>query len=360
MVRFDYDASFTGEESCEFQLHGAPVVVRRLEAALRQRGIRLAEPGEFTMRALLAGRMDLAGVEGLSDLLAAETEMQRALAVERSGGALGRLAEEWREDLITGGAMITASIDFADEEIPDDVTDGVGQIIDRVRQSIEAQLAGYPANECLRMGFEVAIIGVPNAGKSSLMNAIARREVAIVTDQEGTTRDIVEFRADIRGLPVTFLDTAGIRETEDRVEEIGIDRALARADAADLRIFLGEMPEGAANLRRGGDLAIETRGDLTGRAGAISSLTGAGIDGLLDRIFELLRERVSGAGLASNERQAGAMADAVAALSISSELEPEFLSEAIREAVYHLQRLVGRIDVDDYLGQVFSKFCVGK
>ena len=360
VVRFDAGASFTGEDSCEFHLHGAPVVVKRLEAALLSRGLRRAEPGEFTLRSFISGQMDLAEVEGLSDLLAAETESQRKLAVEVSTGALGRLAEVWREGLVHAGAMITASIDFADEEIPDDVAADIWQVVADVRTSIAAELAGFPARERLRQGFEVAFLGAPNAGKSSLMNAVARKDVAIVTEHAGTTRDVVEFRADLRGLPVIFLDTAGIRETEDFVEGIGIDRARDRARDADLRIFLGPVPDAVRDLICDGDLFIETKGDLTGAVGAISSLTGEGIDLLLERIFETLRGRVATSGVASHARQAEAMQAAVNALDLPKDVPPELLAEAMREALHHLQRLVGKIDVDDYLDRVFSTFCVGK
>ncbi len=360
LVRFEAGASFTGEDSCEFHLHGAPVVVKRLEAALLARGLRRAEPGEFTLRSFISGQMDLAEVEGLSDLLAAETESQRKLAVEASTGALGRLAEEWREGLVHAGAMITASIDFADEEIPDEVAADVWQVVAGVRASIAAELAGFPARERLRQGFEVALLGAPNAGKSSLMNAIARKDVAIVTEQAGTTRDVVEFRADLRGLPVIFLDTAGIRETEDLVEGIGIGRARDRAADADLRIFLGSVPDEARDLICEGDLFVETKGDLTGISGAISSQTGEGVDLLLDQIFEILRERVATSGVASHARQAEAMQAAVDALDMPDNAPPELLGGAMREALHHLQRLVGKVDVDDYLDRVFSTFCGGK
>ena len=360
VLRFDGGASFTGQESCEIHLHGAPVVVKRLEAALRDRGLRQAEAGEFTLRAFLSGRLGLVEVEGLSDLLSAETEAQRKLAVSTSTGALGRLADEWRDSLVEAGAMITASIDFADEEIPDDVLADLDGLIERVRASISDQLAAFPANERLRNGFEVALVGAPNAGKSSLMNAMARRDIAIVTDQAGTTRDVVEFRADLHGLPVTFLDTAGVRQTDDSVEVIGIERTRARAQDADLRIFLGEIPGEVAHLAADDDLHIETMGDITGIPGAISSKTGAGIGELLDRVFGILRDRVSGVGLASHVRQADAMSDAVAALSLAEGLPAELKMEALREAAHHLERLVGKVDVEDYLGRVFSKFCVGK
>ncbi|WP_342705148.1 tRNA uridine-5-carboxymethylaminomethyl(34) synthesis GTPase MnmE [Paracoccus isoporae] len=360
VVRFDAGSSFTGEDTVEFHLHGAPVVVRRLAAALRVRGIRQAEAGEFTMRAFVHGRMDLAEVEGLADLLAAETEAQRKLASEAASGALGRLAAEWREALTEAGAMITASIDFADEEIPDDVASGVHDVMHEVRRGIDAQIAGFPASERIRAGFEVALVGAPNAGKSSLINAIAAREVAIVTDIPGTTRDVVEFRADLRGLAVTFLDTAGLRETGDLVEIQGIRLARSRAEAADLRVFLGDVPAEIGGLARPEDLFVETKGDLTGIVGAISSVTGAGIDGLLERIYEILRSRVAGASLASHERQVEALREAASALDVAADDAPEILSERLREATFHLRRLVGKIDVEDYLDRVFSNFCVGK
>ena len=192
------------------------------------------------------------------------------------------------------------------------------------------------------------------------MNAIARKDVAIVTEQAGTTRDVVEFRADLRGLPVIFLDTAGIRETEDLVEGIGIGRARDRAADADLRIFLGSVPDEACDLISEGDLFVETKGDLTGISGAISSQTGEGVDLLLDQIFEILRERVATSGVASHARQAEAMQAAVDALDMPDNAPPELLAEAMREALHHLQRLVGKVDVDDYLDRVFSTFCVGK
>ncbi|MFD1795118.1 tRNA uridine-5-carboxymethylaminomethyl(34) synthesis GTPase MnmE [Paracoccus aurantiacus] len=360
VLRFDAGSSFTGEASCEFQLHGAPVVVRRLEEALLRNGLRRAEAGEFTLRSFVAGQMDLAEVEGLSDLLAAETEAQRKLAVEAATGSLGRVASIWREKLLEAGSLLTASIDFADEEIPDDVADHVWQLIADVRSSIREELTGYPARARLREGFEVALVGAPNAGKSSLMNAIARKDIAIVTEQPGTTRDVVEFRADLRGLPVTFLDTAGIRETDDLVEGIGIERTRSRAEGADLRIFIGDAPENVADLARPDDLFVKSKGDITGDADAISSVTGKGVDDLLNDVFSVLRDRVTQSGVSSHARQADAMENAALSLEVAADTPAELLSEALREAHHHLERLVGRVDVEDYLGRVFSSFCIGK
>ncbi|AUM75075.1 tRNA uridine-5-carboxymethylaminomethyl(34) synthesis GTPase MnmE [Paracoccus jeotgali] len=360
VIRFDAEASFTGEESTEFHLHGAPVVVRRLERALSEAGCRRAEAGEFTLRAFSRGKMDLAEVEGLSDLLSAETEAQRKLAASTSSGKLGEEVEMWRQALLRAGAMLTAAIDFADEEIPDDVADGVWRELQSVRTRLLAELEGFPVRERLREGFEVALVGAPNAGKSSLMNAIARKDVAIVTPVAGTTRDVVEFRADIFGLPVTFLDTAGLRETEDLVEGLGIERARARAEAADMRLFVGDVTEAARGLERAGDLFVETKGDLTGDPEAVSSVTGRGVDELLKRIFEGLNDRLLGTGLSSHLRQAEAIRMAAEALDIEISAPPEIVAEAVQEANRHLLRLVGKLDVEDYLDVVFREFCVGK
>ncbi|MDO5657305.1 MAG: tRNA uridine-5-carboxymethylaminomethyl(34) synthesis GTPase MnmE [Paracoccus sp. (in: a-proteobacteria)] len=352
---FAAGASFTGEEAAELQLHGAPVVVRRVADALRAMGARDAEAGEFTLRSFMAGRMNLAEVEGLSDLLAAETEAQRRQAVALADGALGRLVESWRADLVQAGAMLTAAIDFVDEEIPDDVAVGVAGIMARVRASIDGQLAGFPAADRLRHGFSVAIVGPPNAGKSSLLNYIAQRELAIVTDIPGTTRDVVEYHADLRGLPVSFLDTAGIRETDDAVEQIGVTRALERASDADLRVFLGAV-DGVAV--RDEDIITRSKGDLTGEAGAISATTGQGMAELLDQVYDILSQRMSSAGLVVSGRQAKELKTASAALVPSD--EPEIASENIRRALHSLARLIGSVDAEDYLDVVFSSFCIGK
>lgn len=264
VIRFDEGASFTGEAVVEFQLHGAPVVVRRLEAALRNRGARLAEAGEFTRRGLLGGALALSEVEALSDLLAAESERQRQQAMRVVSGELARWTETLRERLVRAGALIEVSLDFADEDVPDEVPGEVFELLALVRRDISAALAGLPAAERLRAGFEVAIVGPPNAGKSSLLNRIAQRDMALVSDVAGTTRDVLELHTELGGLAVTFLDTAGLREAEDYVEGLGVDRARDRARRADLRLHLSEDGQAVVELYQPGDLVVRSKADQGG------------------------------------------------------------------------------------------------
>lgn len=358
VIRFDAGASFTGEEVVEFHLHGAPVVVRRLQTALRARGARLAEPGEFTRRGFLNGVIALSGAEALSDLLAAETEAQRSQAMRVVSGDLQRWADGLRARLIRAGALIEATLDFADEEVPEDIPDEVHDLIATVVAEIALQLAAFPAAERIRAGFEVAIIGPPNAGKSSLLNRIARREVALVTDQAGTTRDVIEVRTDLGGLAVSFLDTAGLRDAEDLVEKMGIARARDRARDADLRIhlLLDDAPD--AELLQPGDLVLRSKADLGG--GDISTETGMGIDAMLDDVRRILAERVAGAGLLTRRRQAEALEDAQRLLSGGADLPPEVMAESIHRASTRLAEVIGRVAPDDYLDEIFSTFCIGK
>ena len=357
VIRFDARASFTGEDVVEFHLHGAPVVVRRLQSALSARGARLAEAGEFTKRGFLNGVIALSEAEGLADLLAAESEAQRQQAIRVVGGDLTGWADGLRARLVRAGALIEASLDFADEEVPEDVPEEVHELLSTVRADILAALEGFPAAERMRAGFEVAIVGPPNAGKSSLLNRIAQRELALVSEIAGTTRDIIELHTELGGLAVTFLDTAGLRDSGDMVERMGVARARERAKRADLRLHLTDGSSPDAELLVPGDLVVRSKSDLG--AGDLSARTGEGVAEVLEMIRSRLVERVAGAGLISRQRQANALVRAVEALGVLDGA-PEVMAEQLRVAIHSLAEVVGHVAPDDYLDEIFASFCIGK
>ena len=366
VLTFPEGASFTGEEVVELHLHGAPAVVRAVLAALGQiDGLRHAEPGEFTRRAFQSGRMDLAEVEGLSDLLQAESEAQRRLAMRSFDGATSRLVENLRRDLVRAAALIEATIDFADEEVPEDVGPEVQALLDGLISRMQAEVQGAAAAEMIRDGFEVAIVGPPNAGKSTLINYLAGREAAITSEIAGTTRDVIEVRMEIAGQLVTVLDTAGLRETEDQVERIGVERARTRAEAADIRLHLLAGPDAAPEIAvQPGDLVLLAKDD-DGTRGGISGRTGAGVDRLLAALSEELERRVAPARATTTARQAQAMARAMDGLLKARDLlataeTADLAAEELNEAMRALDSLTGRIDVEDKLDLIFSSFCIGK
>lgn len=361
---FGQGASFTGEDVVELQLHGSTAVV---SAVLRElsgiEGLRQAEAGEFTRRALENGRLDLAQVEGLADLIEAETEAQRRQAMRVLSGRLGEKAEAWRLDLIRAAALVEATIDFADEDVPVDVMPEVTTLLDRVLSGLQSEQRGAVVAERVRQGFEVAILGAPNVGKSTLLNALAGRDAAITSDIAGTTRDVIEVRMDLGGLPVTVLDTAGLRETEDLVESLGIQRARDRAASADIRVVLADgefLPE--VELRDG-DIVVQAKADLRGGEG-VSGKTGAGVSELVDRIRTELSGRAALIGTATRDRHRVAMELAEghlkAAIALGTGGEADFIAEEIRSAVRALDSLVGRVDVENLLDEIFSSFCIGK
>lgn len=367
VLRFDAPRSFTGEDTVEFQLHGSIAVIRAVEHSISETGLaRLAEPGEFTRRALMNGNLDLAQVEGLSDLIAAETEAQRQQAQGLFTGKMRAFADLCRADLLRAAALIEATIDFADEEVPVDVSPEVGQLIRGVIAAIDAQIAGFSGAERLRHGFEVAIIGQPNVGKSTLLNRIAGRDIAITSEIAGTTRDVLEVRVDLDGLPVTFLDTAGLRDSEDAIEQIGVARARERALAADLRILLEDGLAEKRDFDPGVDIDFRylTKSDVTGRG--ISAITGEGIDRLLADVSSALALRVSGTAIASHERHRQAMMRARDALAEADQVfhsdaeGAEILALHLRDAARALDSLIGRMDVEAVLGEIFAQFCIGK
>jgi tRNA modification GTPase len=363
--------SFTGEDVGELQLHGSPAVCRAvLEALGRLDGLRAAEPGEFTRRALLNGRLDLAQVEGLGDLIAAETRAQQRQALRLMEGALSRRAGAWRDRLVGALAQIEAGIDFADEELPDDLLASVRMELSAVLAEMQRELAGSAAAERLREGFEVALVGPPNVGKSTLLNALAGREAALTSEVAGTTRDVIEVRMDLGGLPFTLLDMAGLREAEG-LEGRGVARARARAEQADLRVFLVDAPEDAGHLGVPcirGDVTVLAKADLRGPGCglAVSGVTGEGIDRLLGRIEAELADRVATAGSLSHQRQRQAVERAAAALHVAcAELaraapQTELAAEELRAALRALDFLVGKVDVEAVLDAIFARFCLGK
>lgn len=367
ILTFTKGASFTGEASAELHLHGSIAVIAAVLRALSgMDGLRLADPGEFTRRALENDRLDLAQVEGLADLIEAETEAQRIQAQRVLSGALGERVAAWRADLIHAAALIEVTIDFADEEVPEDVTPEVRKRLDGVIADLRHEIAGASVAERIRDGFEVAIVGKPNVGKSTLLNRLAGREAAIISDIAGTTRDVIEVRMDLRGLPVTLLDTAGLRDTDDAVEGIGVQRALDRANAADLRVFLVDE-DGPLLSPVAGDITRRAKGDLSDRQDpAVSGKTGAGVDDLVDAIASELERRAQGAGTAIRERHRIAMETGLASLeSARVGLDrglgaQELIAEDIRTAIRALEALVGHIGVEDVLDRIFAQFCLGK
>ncbi|KIC49791.1 tRNA uridine-5-carboxymethylaminomethyl(34) synthesis GTPase MnmE [Tateyamaria sp. ANG-S1] len=364
---FDAPRSFTGEDVVELHLHGSIAVVSAVLRELSKTDARLAEPGEFTRRALENNKMDLAQVEGLGDLIEAETEAQRLQALRTVSGELGQRIEVWRSLLIRAAALIEVTIDFADEDVPVDVTPEVLDLLKQVTEDVDDQLQGFASAERIRTGFEVAIVGAPNAGKSTLLNTLAKRDAAITSDIAGTTRDVIEVRMDLGGLPVTLLDTAGLRDTGDRLEAEGIARAFSRAKDADLRVFLIEPGEDLGVLVQDGDVVRAPKADIRRDAvPSVSGLSGHGVDTLVKEVTQALLSRSQSAGLATHERHRSAMENALSDLSSASVLvaagpdQYEIAADQMRIAIRSLEAVVGRVDVENLLDEIFSSFCLGK
>jgi tRNA modification GTPase len=375
---FPAPASFTGEDVAELHIHGGQAVIAAIiNAALSIAGARIAEPGEFTRRAFENGKLDLAEAEGLADLVDAETEGQRRQALRQRRGALSAVYEGWREQLIKAAALIEAEIDFPDEELPDALAQRAGPMLASLAADIGRHLDDAHRGERVRDGYRIAIIGPPNAGKSSLLNALAQREAAIVSEIPGTTRDVVEVRLVLAGYPVWIADTAGLREVADVIEAEGVRRALARAEEADLRLGVVEAgtepPASLISALRPDDLLIHSKADLVRQTATyaeygsfgVSALTGEAIPALL----ALLSRRVADA-LGSEEapvltraRHRRLVEDAKSALERAIPAlarGPELAAEDVRVAASAIGRLTGRIDVEDLLDEIFLSFCIGK
>ncbi len=369
VIVFDQGASFTGEESGELHLHGSLAVVAKVSEVLASMdGLRLAEAGEFTRRAMDNGNLDLTQVEGLADLIDAESESQRKQALQVLSGAIAAKVGPWRAAMLRAAALIEATIDFADEDVPVDVTPELRDLLQSLVRDIAAESRGSVAAEQIREGFEVAILGAPNIGKSTLLNALAKREAAITSEIAGTTRDIIEVRMSIAGLSVTLLDTAGLRDSHDVVESIGIARAKARAESADLRIFLAQdRAEVFPLIPRADDIFLLGKGDMRGASGpSVSGKTGQGVEELLAQIAQRLEGKAASAGVFTRQRHRSALlaaesalTKAIAFLPKASE-QPELVATEIRVALTALEGILGHIGVEDLLGEIFSSFCIGK
>lgn len=374
LLLFPAPHSFTGEDYAEFHVHGSRAVLAAfLDALSGFSQTRLAESGEFTRRAFENGKLDLTEVEGLVDLIDAETEAQRRQALRQAQGGLRQKAETWRGVFLEASALIEGEIDFA-EEIDGSVRSRISALLIPLLADLEAVLAEARAGERLRNGLSLAIMGPPNAGKSTLLNALARREAAIVSPVPGTTRDAIEVHLDVAGYPVTLIDTAGLRESEDPVERIGVERARARAETADLVLWLSEAtgpvppPDFAATLEV---WPIATKVDLLPETAAarpelrVSAATGENLDLLIGRLADFAR-KTTGSGesaLITQARQRKAIQAAAAALrgAVHGIDGPaELLAEDLRAAIRALEMLVGRIDVETVLGEIFARFCIGK
>ncbi len=381
--------SETGEDMAELQLHGGHAVIAAvLEALAKIEDFRIAEPGEFTRRAFGNGRLDLTAVEGLADLIAAETPAQRRQAYRQLKGLIGDRAEAWRRQLIEALALIEAHIDFADEaDIPEDLVRPALHAAQQLRSEIAATLADARRGERLRDGLVVAIAGPPNAGKSTLLNRLARREAAIVSPYPGTTRDVIEVHLNLDGYPVTLLDTAGIRDSDDPVEQEGVRRACERAAAADLVLWVvdasaagGASVDSAKNLFKSDVWVLENKIDLTvemlcancksssGAGGrfSISAATGVGTDALAAALSAHAKDYFSLAetSLVTRARHRQALEATVSALdralSLGASAGEELIAEELRSAATILGRLTGRVDVEDILDVIFRDFCIGK
>jgi tRNA modification GTPase len=374
---FPAPASFTGEDCGEFHLHGSRAVVGRMQEVLASLpGLRQAEAGEFTRRAFDNGKLDLTEVEGLSDLLAAETELQRRAAIDQAGGHLRTLYENWMARLTHARAMLEAEFDFADEEdVPGSVSDRIWPDLVNLTTEINGHLKGVKWGETIRDGFRVALVGSPNVGKSTLLNRLADRDVAIVSEQAGTTRDAIEVRLDIGGHLVRIFDTAGLRDTLDMIESEGIRRSLQLASAADLVLLLDDgqgeaipasmIPEDlTATIIR-----IATKSDLHSKVGyeaniELSAHTGDGMRELIEMIASHLSSRSAAVeGLPNRVRHESLLREAVSRIEAAQstrDLGPELAANELHAAADALGRITGRVGVEDLLGVIFSQFCIGK
>ena len=368
VVWFEDGASYTSEQMVELHLHGGRATVSAALSMLADiGGLRAAEPGEFTRRAMEAGRMDLVEVEALADLINAETEEQRKQALSLMVGDGRAKAREWRDMFAHALALLEASIDFADEEdAPDDVAATVSELMGTLQSELADAINGSKTAASVRDGFRIALVGSPNAGKSTLMNALAKRQAAITSPYAGTTRDVIEVSCDFDGFPVVLQDMAGLREADDPVEQIGVSWALETAKRADLRLFLEskDAPLGDIDdLQKPGDIRLQTKSDLhpVKEGCAISAVTGDGLGDLIRRIVCLVADKSGSSAIFARDRQVECLRTAHQQLTAAFEVgEPELMVEHLRGGVAAMNHLFGDIETEEILGRIFSQFCIGK
>lgn len=386
VLRFEGPASYTGEDSAEFHVHGGLAVVEALLSALNGLGLRLAEPGEFTRRAFENGKLDLAQAEGVADLIDAETEAQRRQALGQVGGALSQRYDRWRDLLVQSLAMLEAAVDFPDEDLPEEVAERARPGLRILADELDAALADVSRGRRVRDGYRIALVGAPNAGKSTLLNGLVERDAAIVTDTPGTTRDVIEVPLVLGGYRVLIADTAGLRETDDAIEAEGVRRARRWSEEADLRLWVvdgfhvKQVEELEATVRPG-DWLVLNKADIAEaailaeaegrwreeglsvfRLSARSETAVADLRaGLADHVSHALSgaEFPAATRLRHAERLSEARGYLARALSEVG-LEVELAAEDVRLAARALQKITGRVDPEDVLGRVFSTFCIGK
>jgi tRNA modification GTPase len=367
--------SYTGEDVAEFHIHGGrAVLAAMIEALAAIPGLRAAGPGEFTRRGVESGKLDLTQAEAIADLVDAETEAQRRQALRQYDGALAKLTDGWRSELAKALAWAEAAIDFSDEELPDDVMADARQTAALVQDAITARLEEGHRGELVREGLFVAVVGAPNAGKSSLVNALAGRDVAIVSETAGTTRDVIEVRLNLGGYAVILADTAGLRAAADHIEAEGVRRALQRAETADLVVWVrdGSSPDTALEYNNKLDsnsvVTVWNKADLPWPAAQdglkLSLKSGEGLEAVVEAITAAAREKLEGGGeapLLTRARHREMLEEAAAALARAETQDaPELFAEDLRLAVRAIGRIAGRVDVEDLLDVIFRDFCIGK
>ena len=370
VVSFDENKSFTNEQMAELHIHGSIIVIKTvMETLSKLPFLRQAFPGEFTQRALENNKLNLTQVEGLSDLLKAETEYQQKQALDNYTGKTNKKIIKWKNKVLKILSLIEANIDFYEDVDDTDIIKKVTESIFCLEKDLIKEKKGFKFSESLRSGFIVSIVGKPNSGKSTLINKLAKRNVAITSRISGTTRDIIELRYNLDGIPIVFLDTAGIRKSKNKIEKIGISKSLKKANKSDLRVILSENIEEVLSLglkKSSLDIVLRPKGDLKGSEPSISGKTGKGIKNLLQEIKERLYSKKISSSVINRTRHLERVNICINYINNIKELvsrdiiELELLANELRGIILNIDGLLGLIDTESMLGEIFSNFCIGK